>query len=204
MHSRKVGPVHNTCVREADWCLHTCEMPNPSLTMKNRPPSLSWAGLPDFSWQNKPIRKIIYQPNIPISHKIYQNSNKIPNGLEIYQIFQPKSFRNTPKLAYLVWKYINHLATLVMSHTFVLADFTSANNVSFRGFRRISTIFLTFPLESHCTKYLAGGEKRLTKLAPSRSPYAHLLHCNKRGLRKLRHCRNFSWKSQLFCTCGVI
>jgi hypothetical protein len=38
----------------------------------------------------------------PNSHETYQNGYKVPHDPEMYQILQPKSFHNLPKLAFLV------------------------------------------------------------------------------------------------------
>jgi hypothetical protein len=53
------------------------------------------AGLPDLYWYNLPKRETIFQITIC---KIYQMTIKYTN------IFHCKSFRNLPKLGFLVWK----------------------------------------------------------------------------------------------------
>jgi hypothetical protein len=73
-----------------------------------------WTGLPDLSWYNKPKweNNTKMATKIPNDHKIYPNGNKIPNGYEIHQISPISMPSKGYRLAFLVWKYKFHLATM--------------------------------------------------------------------------------------------
>jgi hypothetical protein len=50
--------------------------------------------------------------NFPYGHKIYQMDVKY---YKYTNIFYSKALQNIPKLVFLLWKYVYHLATLIVT-----------------------------------------------------------------------------------------